>query len=174
LNPKSKIKNEKSKSHQALIALGSNLGQREKYVAAALNALQTTKEVEVAKVSSLYETEPVGGPSGQQKYINAVAMIRTSLSAPRLLKVCQRIEDSFERKRSVKYGPRTIDLDILAFDKAIISEPKLMIPHPLMHERRFVMEPLAEIAPNWIHPLLEMSAKQLLADMGTTGTTGMD
>lgn len=167
---KSKIK----KPHQVFIGLGSNLGQREKYIAAALNALESTKDVNVDKVSSLYETQPVGGPAGQPKYINAVAVVRTTLTPARLLKVCQRIEDSLERKRKVKYGPRTIDLDILTFDDEIVSEADLMIPHPLMHERGFVMEPLNEIAPRWKHPVLQLTAKEILADMGKPGTGGMD
>ncbi len=162
------------KKHQAFIALGSNLGQREKYIAAALNALETTKEVEVGKISSLYETDPVGGPPQQQEYINAVAIVNTTLTPARLLKVLQRIEGSLERKRTVKYGPRTIDLDILAFDDEIVSEADLMIPHPMMHERRFVMEPLNEIAPEWVHPILQLTAKEILADLGNPGTSGMD
>ena len=157
-----------------MIGLGSNLGQREKYIAAALNALETTREVAVGKVSSLYETDPLGGPQGQQKYINAVALVQTTLTPARLLKVCQRIEGSLERKRTVKYGPRTIDLDILAFDDEIVSDTDLMIPHPLMHERGFVMEPLSEIAPEWRHPILQLTAKEILADLGKPGTGGMD
>lgn len=149
-------------SHAAFIGLGSNLGQREKVIAAALHALQATREVEVVKVSALYETRPVGGPPGQPLYLNAVARLATTLSPDRLQFVCQRIEDSLGRSRGVKWDARTIDLDILLYDNAIYSTDSLTIPHPLMHQRRFVLEPLAEIAPNQVHPALDQTAAQLL------------
>ena len=143
------------RQHDAYIGLGSNLGLREKNIAAALNALQTTKEIEVVKVSSLYETKAVGGPPDQPDFINAAAHRRTTLSAERLMAVCLNIESSLGRRRGVPWGPRTIDLDILLFDDEIRSTPDLTIPHPLMHERRFVLDPLAEIAPDVLHPALE-------------------
>ncbi|QDV91657.1 Bifunctional folate synthesis protein [Phycisphaerae bacterium RAS2] len=160
--------------HIAFIGLGSNLGNREKNISAALNALEATREIDVLKTSALYETDPVGGPDGQGKYLNAVAQVRTTLTAPRLLHVCRRIEDSLQRQRAVHHGPRTMDLDILAFDDEIHSSPELMIPHPLMHERRFVMEPLAEIAPDWVHPALDQNATELLARIGSGESTGSD
>ena len=98
--------------HDAYIGLGSNMGLREKNIAAALNALQTTREIEVTSVSSLYETEPVGGPENQSNYINAVAHIRTVLKPERLWAVCRNIEESLGRKRTIRWGPRTIDLEI--------------------------------------------------------------
>jgi 2-amino-4-hydroxy-6-hydroxymethyldihydropteridine diphosphokinase len=151
------------RQHDAYIGLGSNLGLREKNIAAALNALQTTKEIEVVKVSSLYETKAVGGPPDQPDFINAAAQLRTTFSAERLLAVCQNIEASLGRRRGVPWGPRTIDLDILLFDDEIRSTPDLTIPHPLMHERRFVLDPLAEIAPALVHPALEETMHNLLA-----------
>lgn len=150
------------KKHNAYIGLGSNLGQREKYVAAALNALQTTRKIEVVKVSRLYETAPVGGPEDQPSYINAVAHVKTTLSPQRLLGVCLKIEESLGRKRQVRWGPRTIDLDVLCYDQEIVVSQKLMLPHPMMHERVFVMEPLAEIAPDLMHPVLEQTAAEIL------------
>jgi len=149
-------------AHDAYIGLGSNLGVREKNIAAALTALETTREIEVVRVSSLYETEPVGGPADQAMYINAAALLRTTLTPERLLAVCLNIEASLGRKRRVRWGPRTIDLDILAYDDELRSEPDLSIPHPMMHERRFVMAPLAEIAPGWVHPVYGLTAAQLL------------
>lgn len=154
------------KPHEAYIGIGSNLGRRERIVAAALNALQTTKEIDVVKVSSLYETEPVGGPTDQPKYINAVAQLRTSLEPERLLSVCQKIEEALGRKRTIRWGPRTIDLDLLCYDQEIRAEPELTLPHPLMHERRFVMEPLVEIAPELVHPVLERTAQSILQTLG--------
>lgn len=148
-----------------LIGLGSNMGRREKNITAALHALETTRGIEVAKVSSLYETEPVGGPEGQEKYLNAAAMLRTSLSPRRLLALCQHIENTLGRNRQIEWGPRTIDLDILCFGGEIISEPDLMIPHPLMHERRFVLEPLVEIAPDFIHPAMQDSIRGLYDEL---------
>lgn len=153
--------NSRRKKHSAYIALGSNLGRRERNISAALNALETTKEIEVARVSSLYETEPVGGPDDQPRFINAAAHLRTTLSPERLLAVCQQIESSLGRKREVPWGPRSIDLDILIFADEIRSDPELMIPHPLLHERRFVLEPLAEIAPDLVHPTLDQTIRQL-------------
>jgi len=150
------------RKHIVYIGLGSNLGPREKNITAALAALEATRGVEVVKVSSVYETEPVGGPAEQGLFLNAVAEIHTTLTAPRLLAVCQKIESSLDRKRAVRWGPRTIDLDILLFDDEIHATPELTIPHPLMHERKFVMEPLAEIAPLAAHPLLDLTASDIL------------
>ena len=150
--------------HKAYIALGANLGNRERNITAALQALEATREVKVTKVSALYETDPVGGPP-QGKFLNAVAEVKTSLEAPRLMSLCLRIEESLGRKRGERWGPRTIDLDLLLFDDEIHSSEELTIPHPLMHERRFVLEPLVEIAPNAVHPALEQTAADLLAGL---------
>lgn len=157
---------ERVKHHRVFIGLGSNLAPREKNITAALAALETTREIEVVRVSSMYETDAVGGPAEQGKYLNAVVEVATTLSADRLLSVCQRIENSLGRKRELRWGPRTIDLDILLFDDEIHSTAELTIPHPLMHERRFVLEPLVEIASEVVHPTLEQSARDLLADLG--------
>ncbi len=148
--------------HNAYIGLGSNMGRRKKNVAAALNALESTREIEIVAVSSLYETSPEGGPEDQPAFINGVAHVRTDLSPERLLAVCQNIEESLGRKRAIRWGARTIDLDILCFDAEIRAEPGLILPHPMMHERRFVMEPLSEIAPDLLHPVLEQTAKAIL------------
>jgi len=148
--------------HVAYIALGSNMGRREKNIAAALNALELTKGVDIDVVSPLYETEAEGGPDDQDPFINGVARVHTSLSPERLLAVCLNIEDSLGRKRAVRWGPRTIDLDLLLFDNEIRSEPELTLPHPMMHERTFVMRPLCDIAPEGFHPVLEESFSAIL------------
>ncbi len=155
------VKAERNK-HVAYVGLGSNMGNREKNIAAALNALESTRGINVTKASGLYETEPVGGPPGQDSFINAVVRVETTLTSRRLLEVCLNIEDSLGRKRSVRWGPRTIDLDLLSFDDEIRASAKLMLPHPQMHTRRFVMEPLAEIAPDFVHPTLEQTAAEIL------------
>lgn len=158
--------NERKNLHTAFVALGSNLGRREKNITAALSSLESTREIEIVKVSPLYETQAEGGPADQRNFINGVVHLRTSLSSERLLAVCRRIEDLLGRQRTVHWGPRTIDLDLLAFDDEIQSEPELTLPHPMMHERHFVMKPLVDIAPDWVHPVLGQSAKSILDQLG--------
>jgi len=133
---------------------------------------KTTRGISVTKVSSLYETDPVGGPADQPAFINAVAQIETALSAPRLLAVCQKIEETLGRKRTLHWGPRTIDLDLLIYGDEVHSSAALTIPHPLMHERRFVMEPFVEIAPDFVHPMLNRTARQILDTLGQAADDG--
>lgn len=153
--------------HVAYVGLGSNLGPREKNISAALNALERTRGIVVEKVSSLYSTDPVGGPDDQPQFINAAARLRTALSPRRLLSVLQQVETSLGRRRDgVRWGPRTIDLDLLLYDDVILGDDDLTLPHPLMHERRFVMQPLAEIAATVRHPTLGLTAAEILAGLG--------
>ncbi|MFA4991865.1 MAG: 2-amino-4-hydroxy-6-hydroxymethyldihydropteridine diphosphokinase [Candidatus Omnitrophota bacterium] len=126
------------------IGLGSNLGDRQKNIDEAVRRLGSARGIEVKRVSSVYETEPVGGPP-QGKYLNAVAEIETGLSPRELLTVTQAIEDGLGRTRTVRNGPRTIDLDILLCGGLEIDEPDLKIPHPRMKEREFVMKGLREL-----------------------------
>jgi 2-amino-4-hydroxy-6-hydroxymethyldihydropteridine diphosphokinase len=146
----------------AYIGLGSNIGDRERNIRRAVELLGAS--VQVTAVSSLYCTEPVG--RGDQKdFLNAAARITTELSAPALLSLCRSIEDLLCRKRAERWGPRTMDLDILLYGDAVMNLPELVVPHPRMAERRFVLEPLAEIAPQALHPVLRRTAEQLLRDL---------
>jgi 2-amino-4-hydroxy-6-hydroxymethyldihydropteridine diphosphokinase len=159
----------KKKEHaevEAYIALGSNIEPRGKYIQRALNLMTEHPHIEVLAVSSVYETEPEGGPEGQPLYLNAAAKIKTILSPIDLLNALQGIEKELGRKREVFWDARTIDLDILLYGQDIISTDRLIIPHPLMHERRFVLQPLAQIAPDVMHPILQMSARTILESMG--------
>jgi 2-amino-4-hydroxy-6-hydroxymethyldihydropteridine diphosphokinase len=148
--------------HIAYIALGSNLGDRRASIEGALTALAEAPGIRLVRTSSIIETAPVGGPGGQGAYLNGVVEVRTSLSAEELLDALQLIENRFGRERSVRWGPRTLDLDLLLYDDAVIESQRLAVPHPRMHERRFVLEPLCDIAPDVVHPVLGCTARELL------------
>lgn len=148
----------------AYISLGSNLGDRHAYLHQALVAL--ARAGAVTAVSSIYETAPVGF-TAQPAFLNAVARLETSLPPVELMTALLAIERELGRDRatSVPKGPRTLDLDLLLYDDRVIDQPGLTVPHPAMHERRFVLEPLAEIAPDALHPILKRSASALLASL---------
>ena len=136
----------------AYIGIGSNVGDRAAFVRAALAELSASPNVEVVVASSLYETSPVGGPP-QRSFVNAVAKVETSLDARGLLGICRAIEERLGREPStLRWGPRVIDLDVLLFGDHKIGEPDLEVPHPRMHERRFVLVPLLEIQPDVTDP----------------------
>ncbi len=147
--------------HTAYVALGSNLGDRRAALAGALDALDTHPQVEVVRRSTIIETDPVGGPPDQPQYLNAVAQLSTHLSPEALHALLMQIEARFGRERSVPNAPRTLDLDLLLYDDRCIDTEKLTVPHPRMHQRRFVMAPLAEVAPEVRHPILERTAAQI-------------
>lgn len=148
----------------AYIGLGSNIGDRAANLKRALNLLKARQGLKVKKASSLYEAEPVG-LKGQPWFLNAVVEVETSLSPEGLFKVCQEIEAEMGRRRESRGGPRVIDLDILLYGDSIIDEEDLKIPHPRMHTRRFVLVPLAEIAPEAIHPAFKKTASSLLGEL---------
>ncbi len=147
--------------HTAYIGLGSNVGDREEYIEQAIFLLSKTPGIKIVKKSSNNETEAEGGGPDQPQFLNAAVQIQTLIDPYKLLSVLQETESALGREREVDWGPRTIDLDILLFDDQIISDDKLQIPHPLLHERVFVLKPLSEIAPNVVHPVLEKTIEEI-------------
>ncbi len=148
---------------KCLVALGSNLGDRLAHLRAGLDLLSAEPAVRALAISGLYETAPVGGPDRQGPYYNAAVLAQTSLTALELLAVLHRIEAERERERVVRWGSRTLDLDLLILGHQIVSTPTLQLPHPRMHQRRFVMVPVCDVAPDMAHPVL----KRTLADLCT-------
>jgi 2-amino-4-hydroxy-6-hydroxymethyldihydropteridine diphosphokinase len=140
------------------LSLGSNLGDRQANLKDALARLK--KLGEIAAVSSMYETEPVD-VTAQPWFINCVVALETEKMPKHLLTAVLRIEQEMGRRRLKKKGPRTIDIDILLFGNSMIRAQGLTVPHPSMHERRFVLEPLAEIAPELLHPVFKRTIRQL-------------
>ena len=139
---------------RAYLGLGSNLGDREGHLRRAIETLGSS----VVAVSPVYETDPVGGPGGQGPYLNLVVAVDTDLTARQLLGVCHRLEAAAERVRQERWGPRTLDVDILLYGDETVDEPDLQIPHPRMFQRRFVLAPLADLAPDLVPPdVLERS-----------------
>ena len=150
------------------LGLGSNIGDRIANIKRAIQLLDRQPEIKVVRSSSLYETKPVGYLD-QPDFINAVAEIRTSLSPEELLQRTKQVEKDLERRRRRRWGPRTIDVDILLFNDLRLDKPHLHLPHPEITSRAFVLVPLAEIAPDQRHPNGRL-IKELLAELeDTTG-----
>lgn len=135
---------------RAYVGLGSNLGDRRWYLETAVAGLRAAEDV--TGVSPLYETEPVGGPTGQDQYLNVVVELSTSSSPRELLELCHRLEEEAGRVRTVRFGPRTLDADVLLVGDLEVHEADLQVPHPRMWERRFVVQPLADLAPELVPP----------------------
>lgn len=153
----------KRQRHNAFIAFGSNMGNRKEYINNALKALES-KMCKVKKVSSVVETKPYGEVE-QDKFLNGCAEIETIYSPYELLRFLQKIELDNNRERKIHWGPRTLDLDIIFFDSIVMSEENLTIPHSDMHNRRFVLEPLCEIAPYVFHPIYKKTVRELLENI---------
>jgi len=150
------------------IALGSNQGDRELNLLRAIAEIGRLTATRITALSSFYDTQPVG-PVNQDNFLNATLKLETSLFPRQLLDELQRIETVvFKRVRTLHWGPRPMDLDILFYGDLILTEEVLTIPHPRLHERGFVLVPLAEIAPEFIHPLLQNSIAELLASLKTS------
>jgi pantoate--beta-alanine ligase len=151
-----------------LVALGSNEGDRVGNLLSAVEELRGQRAIRVAGISSFFETTPVGGPEGQQKFFNAAAAIETELEPAELVGALLAIERKLGRERRERWGPRTIDLDLLLYGNKIVETAEVTVPHPRMHERRFVLAPAAEIAADWVHPRLHQPIGRLLASLSSS------
>ena len=150
------------------IALGSNLGDSQATLEAALKTLDQTSGITVKTYSSWYVTAPIGGPE-QPDYLNGCALLEVEQTPQELLQTLLAIEDQFGRVRQERWGPRTLDLDLLLFEDLILETPDLQIPHPRMTQRAFVLLPLAEIAPDWIEPVSREAIAKLLQKVDCSG-----
>jgi 2-amino-4-hydroxy-6-hydroxymethyldihydropteridine diphosphokinase len=146
---------------RAFLGLGSNLGDRVAHLRRAVAGLP-----DLVATSPVYETDPVGGPDDQGAYLNLVALLDTPLGARRLLELCGRLEAEAGRVREVRWGPRTLDVDVLWVEGEAVDEPDLQVPHPRMRERRFVLAPLADLAPDLV------SVEELAAAIGDVRSVG--
>ena len=149
------------------IGLGSNLGDREATIRAAVDRLRAHPQIKVTAESSLIETAPVGGPAGQPTFLNGAAALETDLEPDALLDVLKGIERDLGRRPRTRWGPREIDLDLLLFEDRVIETARLTVPHPLMAQRRFVLAPLSEIAPDARDPVTGRTVREMLAGIGT-------
>lgn len=146
------------------IGIGSNLGNRKENIQNAIKLLEDTKDIQITKVSSIIETEPYG-KTDQPNFLNCVITIETKINPEHLLEICNNIENELGRIRKEKWGPRTIDLDILFIDDLVIHTPDLIVPHPEIHKREFVLTSLVEIAPNFVHPVFNKTLKEIYNEL---------
>lgn len=147
--------------HKVYLSIGSNMGNREKYLENAYNALYGNKSFRSIKISPIYETEPYGGVE-QQNFLNCCVELETILEPMELLEYLHRIEADNGRVRDIHWGPRTLDMDILLYDDVVMHDRRLCIPHIDMHNRMFVLKPLCDIAPYAYHPVKHATAQELL------------
>lgn len=147
--------------HTAVIALGSNIGDSRAYIEEAVSKLLKNEYIKDVKQSKLIVTKPYGY-TDQEDFLNGAVICRTIYSPHGLLRFMQSIENEAGRIREIRWGPRTLDLDLILYDNAIINDPDLIVPHPDMHNRNFVLEPVAELAPGYLHPVLGLTLAQLL------------
>ncbi len=134
-------------ARRVVLALGSNLGVRLQNLQGAVDALQDAPQVSISAISPVYQTEPVGGPV-QPDYLNAVVIAATTLPAMMMLDLAQGIEKAFHRAREVRWGPRTLDIDIVTYGTQVSDGPRLILPHPRVHERGFVLAPWLDLDPD--------------------------
>lgn len=148
----------------AYLSLGSNLGNRLDNLKKALDLLNSHEGIEIKQVSSFYETEPVGYEE-QDWFLNSVVEITTTLTPQELLKTVGWVEGELGRVRTIRWGPRTVDVDILFYGDQLVAEENLEIPHPRIQERAFVLKPLAEIVPDLVHPYYGQTVEELLENL---------
>ena len=151
---------------RAYVGLGSNLGDRAAHLLLGLSALSRLPETRLLRLSPVYETDPVGPP--QPPYLNMVAELETELSPKGLLAEMLRVEKALGRERRERWGPRTLDLDLLLYGDLVLEEAGLSVPHPRLHERAFVLVPLLDLLPEGRHPLLGQSFAELLASLNAS------
>lgn len=154
---------------EVYIGIGSNLGDKEANCRRAIEMVGRLADTEVKAVSGFYKTDPVGVEDDQDWYINAVAVVKTALAPSELMARLLDIEERLGRKRKKRWDSRTIDLDILFWGDHVINERNLQVPHPRLHLRRFVLVPLNELAPDFVHPMLKKKMKDLLAKCPSEG-----
>lgn len=150
--------------HEAYISIGSNMGNKEENLNKAIELLKEEKDIKIEKISTFIVTEP-WGKLDQDEFVNGALKIKTLLSPKELLTKMLAIEEKMHRVRVVKWGPRIIDLDLIFYDDLVLEDDFLTLPHPRMEEREFVLKPLAEIAPNKVHPLLKKRVFKLLEEL---------
>ncbi len=150
--------------HRVYVAMGSNMGDKEAYLTEAVEKLQEKEDIGVVNVSTLITTEPYGGVE-QDVFLNGVMELRTLLTPNELLNVLQGIEIEANRERTIHWGPRTLDLDIIFYDKLVMENYSLIIPHVDMENRDFVLKPMVELNPNFRHPILQKTMQQLLNEL---------
>lgn len=150
--------------HDVFIGIGSNIGDREKYLKKGLKLLDLKDDVIIEEVSMFIETEPYGGVK-MDHVLNGVARIKTLLEPYELLKICNEIENELGRERVVRWGPRTFDMDILFYDKLILEDKCLTIPHIDIKNRDFVLRPMVEIAPGFVHPVYNKTMQDMLVEL---------
>ncbi len=150
--------------HKVYLALGSNMGDKEDYINGAIHALKDHPQIKVNKISDMIVTKPYGGVK-QDDFLNGALEAETLLSPEELLEACHDIEDAANRRRTIHWGPRTLDIDILFYDKLIFESDTLVIPHPDLENRDFVLKPMNMLAPNFRHPVLKKTMAQLLQEL---------
>jgi 2-amino-4-hydroxy-6-hydroxymethyldihydropteridine diphosphokinase len=151
------------------LSLGSNLGDRRRNLSLAFNGIARLPGARNVRVSSIYETEPVGAVKDQPLFLNAVVSMGTEMNPDELLDRLAGIESELGRSREFPGGPRTMDIDVLLFGSSVINSERLVVPHPRMAGRRFVLEPLVELEPDLIHPLTGVGFERILSLIGNEG-----
>lgn len=145
----------------AILSIGSNLGNRIEFLKSSIKNIRLLANTTITNVSDVYETEPIG-VSKQSNYLNCIVYLKTDLSPYDLLTEINESETMYKRERRIKWGPRTLDIDVIDYDNKIVNTEQLTLPHPRMHKRRFVLLPMTEINPDYIHPLYKISLFTML------------